>query len=225
MSAFYYPFFQNVGDILNISGDEFKHIKVQRKLNKQIKLTNGLGLLAFAEPITTNKDSIDLRIIELFPNYNENRFSSTLFFGLIDDKNRIEFIIEKVTELGVNDVFPVVCENSQFTKFDLKRSERKAIAAIKQAERSVLPVIHSPIKFSELGTIISNYKFRLLADFNGMTDCMSVDGDVAFFVGPEGGFSKSELDFLYLHCEKVKLANAVLRTETASISIFNKVIL
>lgn len=223
MSAFYYPFYFEASDIITITGDEFNHLKVKRQLEKSIKITNGLGLFAIAEPINIEKNSLDLKIIKVLLNFNENKFHSTLFFGLIDDKNRIEFIIEKATELGVNEIFPLICEFSQFPKFDLARNEKKAISAIKQSERSVMPKIYQPIKFKEVEFLIANYKYKYLADFDGDDVIRSSDGNVAFFVGPEGGFSSKEKEFLQMNCESVKLSNSVLRTETACISIFQKI--
>lgn len=223
MSAFYYPYHFEVSDTITITEEEFKHIKIKRQLDKQIKVTNGLGQFAIAEPIKIEKNSIDLKIINIFPNFNENKFSSTLFFGLIDDKSRTELIIEKATELGVNEIYPINCEFSQFSKFDLKRNEKKAISAIKQSERSILPKIFPPIKFKEVENIISNYNHKFLADLNGNYEGNSVEGNVAFFIGPEGGFSLAEKEFLYKNCDCIKLSNSVLRTETACISIFQKV--
>lgn len=225
MSAFYFPFDFDVNDVITITDEEFKHIKVQRKLNKNLKITNGLGLVAVATPLSNDKNSIQLKIISIYRNHNENKFNSTLFFGLIDDKNRVEFIIEKATELGVNEIYPLICENTQIAKFDINRNIKKAISAIKQSERAILPNIYSPLKFEELNSFKLNNKNCFLADKDGIEESIKVDSEVFFFVGPEGGFSSNELDFLDLNCKKVKLGNAVLRTETACISIFQKVLI
>lgn len=225
MSAFYFPFDFDVNDVITITDEEFKHIKVQRKLNRNLKITNGLGLVADATPLSNDKNSIQLKITSIYRNHNENKVKSTLFFGLIDDKNRIEFILEKATELGVNEIYPLICENTQLAKFDLNRSIKKAISAIKQSERAILPKIYSPLKFEELKSFKLNNKNCFLADKDGIEENIKVDSEVFFFVGPEGGFSNNELDFLTLNCKKVKLGNAVLRTETACISIFQKVLI
>lgn len=223
MSAFYFPYEFNVNDVITITDEEYKHIKVQRKLNKNIKITNGLGIVADASPLNNDKNSIQLKITSINRNHNENKVNSTLFFGLIDDKNRIEFIIEKATELGINEIYPLICENTQIAKFDLNRNIKKAISAIKQSERAILPKINSPLKFEELKSFNLINKNCFLADKEGIEESIKVDSEAFFFVGPEGGFSKNELEFLTLICKKIKLGNAVLRTETACISIIQKV--
>lgn len=223
MSSFYFPFDFDKGDIIKITDEEFKHIKVQRKTDKQINISNGNGLFATAIPTQLNKDSIELKILNIFQNYNENIYNSTLFFGLIDDKSRIEFIIEKATELGVNSIYPLICEYTQYPKFDLVRSEKKAISALKQSERSFLPKIYNPIKFTELNNLIRNFDLSLIADIDGINEIINSQKNIALFVGPEGGFSNNEKEFLFKHCKKIKLSNSVLRTETACISIFQKI--
>lgn len=223
MSSFYFPFDFDKGDIIKITDEEFKHIKVQRKTAKQINISNGNGLFATAIPTQLNKDSIELKILNIFQNYNENIYNSTLFFGLIDDKSRIEFIIEKATELGVNSIYPLICEYTQYPKFDLVRSEKKAISALKQSERSFLPKIHNPIKFTELNNLIRNFDLSLIADIDGINEIINSQKNIALFVGPEGGFSNNEKEFLFKHCKKIKLSNSVLRTETACISLFQKI--
>jgi len=223
MSSFYFPFDFDKGDIIKITDEEFKHIKVQRKTDKQINISNGNGLFATAIPTQLNKDSIELKILNIFQNYNENIYNSTLFFGLIDDKSRIEFIIEKATELGVNSIYPLICEYTQYPKFDLVRSEKKAISALKQSERSFLPKIYNPIKFTELNNLIRNFDLSLIADIDGINEIINSQKNIALFVGPEGGFSNNEKEFLFKHCKKIKLSNSVLRTETACISLFQKI--
>ena len=223
MSSFYFPFDFDKGDIIKITDEEFKHIKVQRKTDKQINISNGNGLFATAIPTQLNKDSIELKIFNIFQNYNENIYNSTLFFGLIDDKSRIEFIIEKATELGVNSIYPLICEYTQYPKFDLVRSEKKAISALKQSERSFLPKIYNPIKFTELNNLIRNFDLSLIADIDGINEIINSQKNIALFVGPEGGFSNNEKEFLFKHCKKIKLSNSVLRTETACISLFQKI--
>jgi len=224
MSAFYYPFELNKNEIINISGDEFKHIKVQRKLSNTLNLTNGLGQSAIAEVIELQKSQITLKITEVFELKNENIKDITLFFGLIDDKNRIEILIEKATELGVKEIYPVFCKNSQFKKFDIKRAERKAIAAIKQSERSVLPKISEIIDFKVLLDKLKNFDISILADIGGDDNIKLNYKNISICVGPEGGFSEVELNQLSSITTKLKVGNSVLRTETAAIAILSKIL-
>lgn len=224
MSAFYYPFDLIKNDDICIDGDEFKHIKVQRKLSNSINLTNGLGKSAIAEIKEIHKSQIILNITDVFNNKNENIKNITLFFGLIDDKNRIEILIEKATELGVKEIYPVYCKNSQFKKFDIKRAEKKAIAAIKQSERSILPKINEIINFKEMIRKFNDFEISLLADIKGDENLGIYNKNISICVGPEGGFSQEEFLDLNKKTVKLKVGNSVLRTETAAIALLSKII-
>jgi 16S rRNA (uracil1498-N3)-methyltransferase len=223
MSAFYFPFDFTKDDIIKIVGDEFKHIKVQRKLSNELKITNGLGKLAITDVIDVQKDYISLKVKEIIENNNESSKHITLFFGLIDDKNRIEYLIEKATELGVISIYPVFCKNSQFKKFDIKRAIKKSIAAIKQSERSLLPEINEIIDFNSMLSMFDKYELNILADMNG-NDSIENKNNISICVGPEGGFTADELAKLNKITTSLKVGNSVLRTETATIALISKII-
>jgi 16S rRNA (uracil1498-N3)-methyltransferase len=223
MGLFYIPTNLVLNEILELPFDEAKHLKVLRKYD-EILLTNGLGVIYSAKVISTSKSTSIIQINKIHNRNTENKFSSTLFFGLIDDKSRIEFIIEKMTELGVNSIYPVYCSNSQFKKFDRQRAIKKAISAIKQSERSVLPEINEIITFEEMNNMLKTFDLNILADKGGYGDINFElnSKKISLLIGPEGGFSKIELDMLADKVVKLKLANSILRAETAAISLLSK---
>lgn len=233
MSAFYVPVSFDVGDLIDLQSDESKHIRVLRK-SETIKITNGKGQIALARIVLNDRSRIKIKIIELLSVFTENIFNSTLFFGLIDDKNRIEFLIEKTSELGINSIYPVYCKNSQFIKFYIERGVKKAISALKQSERAFLPKINEIIKFNDMIDMLSGYDVNFLADVSGIDVGIEknkyfsegkgflIDKNISLIVGPEGGFSSEELDSLRVMTTSIKLSNSILRTETAAISLLSK---
>ncbi|MDR1391191.1 MAG: 16S rRNA (uracil(1498)-N(3))-methyltransferase [Holosporales bacterium] len=142
--------------------------------------------------------------------------------------NNMKFIIEKGTELGVTDFYPIT---SQYTNFHIliEKLESIAILATEQSERIDIPSIYEEIDFE---TFIMN----LPCEFNwisaierqeGMKSLMSVDlncKNSGFIIGPEGGFSDFEKNFLMKKTTPVSLCRNILRSETAAIaclSVFN----
>lgn len=223
MGLFYIPKNLVLNETLELPIDEAKHLRVLRK-SDEILLTNGLGTICSTKIISINKTGTVVQINKIHNRNTENKFNSTLFFGLIDDKNRIEFIIEKMTELGINSIYPVYCANSQFKKFDRQRAIKKAISAIKQSERSILPEINEIITFEEMTNMLTRFDLNILADKDGDKEINFEleNKKISLIIGPEGGFSQNELEILSEKVLKVKLANSILRAETAAISLLSK---
>ncbi len=161
-------------------------------------------------------------------NLGENQNTIHISPGLFK-KNRFEILLEKATELGVKEIHPIIMERSVKTSINIDRCNKILISAAKQCQRSFFPILHRP---KDLQTLLNSkevckyYACHLDADLN----LFSYKGTLRFpsnvIVGPEGGFSKSEMDIMknsgvsFFH-----LGNRRLRAETAAISsitLFNE---
>jgi 16S rRNA (uracil1498-N3)-methyltransferase len=151
----------------------------------------------------------------------------TIAFPLLKNKHD-SLIVEKLTELGVKEFFPLITERTvrQPSKNTLDKFTKIAISAIKQCDNAFLPKIH---EFSTLKVLIDKLQkmhkqplvaletgeHRLLVnvvqEFNEQELCL--------IFGPEGGFSPAEIDFLHQKNIPIfTLGNHVLRAETAAIT-------
>lgn len=216
MHAFYSNF-KPEDKLIYLSEEEMKHFRVLRiKDDEKIAVTNGTGLFAIC---LKNKNNNNLEIIDIIRDHNENNYIINLFCGIIQDKNKIEFIVEKATELGANKIIFFPATNSQKIKLNMVRLEKKAIGAMKQSNRSILPKIFICKNINQIKNFTDN-KFIYLADKN--TKNKNINGsEINLFIGPEAGFSEIDLrnlgdNFLI---NKVNLGNAILRTETAAIAM------
>lgn len=222
MHCFYSDFNQK-SKIIELKGDEFKHFKVLRIDKKEkILVSNGKGQVAECSIYQSDKNIVKLNIDLHKENYNESDFKILLFCGLIQDKSKIELICEKATELGVNEINFLITKHSQKVKPNLDRLIKKTISALKQSNRSRLPKINF-LKFSDIDFIRLSKFDVVLADKEGNTQIKNLEGDIAIFVGPEAGFSSSEINTLnsLFSIASVKLSSSILRTETACISIIS----
>jgi len=199
---------------------ERKHIRALRlKQDEKIMITNGQGW-CFIAHIDYDKSYKPTLIIEsAIENYGEENCHIDILICNLADKTRLEWAIEKSTELGVSHIFIKNCRYSQINKIDSNRLTNKAISAIKQCKRSKLPTIKTLESEQFLPKeILDKYKSIVLLDADGKNPienpiiCPSL-----LIVGPEGGLHPSELSQLN-NIEKLirwKIGKRRLRTETA----------
>jgi 16S rRNA (uracil1498-N3)-methyltransferase len=139
---------------------------------------------------------------------------------------RIDFLVEKATELGVSELRPVMTERTMVERVNLDRLRAHCREAAEQTERLTLPILRAPAALTQALTDWPPGRRLLLCDETGtgpaIADRLAREqpGPWAVLIGPEGGFSDSELDGLHklpFVCA-VSLGPRVLRADTAAIS-------
>jgi 16S rRNA (uracil1498-N3)-methyltransferase len=146
-------------------------------------------------------------------------------------KDNFELITQKITELGVTHIVPILCEHSEKRKINITRLKKIIIEASEQSGRGDLPVIEPATTISDLFQkgILPQEKIVLHTEggmtfdkYKSSTDQVSV----AVFVGPEGGFSSKEMALFKSHnMSVVSLGSQILRAETAAIAISSLLLL
>lgn len=140
-------------------------------------------------------------------------------------KDNTDFVIEKSTELGVKKLIPVI---TQYTISDKTKTERfiaQAIEAAEQCRRLDIPEVATSVKLKDLLQNWNSERKLFYMDESGAGEAISevfknAPAPLAVLVGPEGGFSKEELDFLRSmpYTKSVSLGPLILRAETASVA-------
>jgi 16S rRNA (uracil1498-N3)-methyltransferase len=189
---------------LTIVDDEAKHLArvLRKQAGAEIFVTDGLGNLFKTSISSVNKAVIECKIIERYNGLNEPEKKIILFQSLLKSPDRFEFAIEKSVELGVHEIYPLITENViNKTANKVERWQAIALAAMKQSQRCVLPVIHQPLEFN---TAIENSSspLKLIADERdefshesektGIKSLINNSAGIDLFIGPEGGFTKDE---------------------------------
>jgi 16S rRNA (uracil1498-N3)-methyltransferase len=222
MECIYYPQYKNFDNQFDVLGSASKHCRALRiRIGEQILFTDGCGLTIKSELLSIGKESHRFRIIDQINNLGELPYKIGLAIGILDNRERFEFALEKSIELGISDFYPIICEYSQKKTIQKERLLSKAISAMEQCKRSVLPVIHEPFTIETTLKISQEYSQIYLSDENGSSILSegNVKSNALIFVGPEGGFSNSEIEQIKSN-EKtisINLGNRRLRAESAAI--------
>ncbi|MDR2646328.1 MAG: 16S rRNA (uracil(1498)-N(3))-methyltransferase [Holosporaceae bacterium] len=140
---------------------------------------------------------------------------------LINPK-RFDFFLEKVTELGVSEIIPIVSQRSNYKNINLRKAEQKIIQACEQSQRLSIPTLREVMKLKDfLPKYSSNYRI-LVGDekFSKLKLSDVIREKCVFLVGPEGGFTDEEykLFSIYKDLHKFTIGSTILRSETAAIS-------
>ena len=218
-------FFGEIFPDVKINDEEQTHIaKVLRmREGEEIYVTDGKGNLAKGNLIFEGKRVLieTTEIKENLPN-----FSSQLHIAIAPTKNidRIEFFIEKATEMAVSEITLIQTEKTERKNINIEKLRKQSISASKQSLRFHFPVINDLTKFSDyIKTLDPETTFVAHCNENlERIDLKEIEPmkNITFLIGPEGDFSDREIQFLAERGIKaVSLGNQRLRTETAGVFV------
>ncbi len=145
-------------------------------------------------------------------------------------KDNFDLVAQKVTELGVNHIIPILCEHSEKKKLNMERLEKIAVEASEQSGRGDVPMIHEVTTLEKLfnSGVLPQEKVVLHPDgisFGQYKNNLN-QNSIAVFVGPEGGFSSNEIEFFKKYnVQVVSLGSQILRAETAAIAVSSLLLL
>lgn len=203
--------------------EESKHIiKVLRKKEGDIVfITNGLGFLFESEITIASEKKCELKIS------NETFKEPTSYYTHIavaptKMNERIEWFLEKATEIGIHEITPIICDHSERKIYKTDRAEKIIQSALKQSNQYYLPKINAPIPFSQfIKQKFSGQKFIAHCEETykkSFKNELQQHTNVVLLIGPEGDFSTKEIEFaLQNEFIPVSLGNTRLRTETAAL--------
>jgi len=219
---------------LIVEGFEYKHLVrvLRKKEGDTITITDGNRNIYYCKIVEITKDKIVCKIINNDYNLYEPELKLYLFVSPLRNSDRFEFLIEKVVELGVFEIYPVVSKytvlNNRFSETKMNRLRKIIISAMGQSQRCYLPIIHNTIKFEDILEITKD-KFNKIVYYEHNGNIISNVGknstdEIYILIGPEGGFDKLEIDILvYNNWHVESLGKRKLRAETAAIiSVFEQ---
>jgi 16S rRNA (uracil1498-N3)-methyltransferase len=224
---FYDPQPLTISTDVNLGDDAVQHIRVLRlKTGNDITLFNGLGGQYNATLLDVQKRSCTVHINTFEQTNNESPLH--LHLGqVISRGDRMEFVIQKAVELGVNEITPLISERCG-VKINHERMLKKqqqwqkiAIAACEQSGRNIIPTIHSTTQLTTWCEVADNATKltlhpRAKLSINTLPDKIQ---SIRLLIGPEGGLTDEEITLTEtLQFTETLLGPRVLRTETAALT-------
>ena len=203
---------------LSLEGPEFHHLAhvMRTRVGDTVELVNGRGALASAQVTAISKHAATLTILSASVSPVP---SPKIILGLpLMRPSKLEFIIEKCTELGADAFWLYPADHSEKDDLSPNQLERLfhiAISAMKQCGRLDLPPIQI---FSRLEELLNSDAACLFGDTRPHAKKITSQKKVVFITGPEKGFSEKELKLLDQKGTGVKLHGNILRAETAPIA-------
>lgn len=223
MQLFYNPLLNINTKVITFDRDESRHIsKVLRKnIGDILEITDGKGRIYSAKII---EDNIRSCKVEIISSTLQQKHPYRLHMAVAPTKmnDRYEWFLEKATEIGVDIITPIICDNSERRKVNGDRYMRVIQAASKQSLNAFHPVLNKPMDFSEF--INSNCEGLLLiahCEDSPKSDIKNLKNDLAdvtILIGPEGDFSENEIKAaIKKNYQPITLGTSRLRTETAAV--------
>ena len=188
---------------VEVSDKKLHHLNqvLRLKDGDKVNISDGKGLISYGNFIN---NCVEIKNSKVYQRQN----SLKIFVPYLREKNRFRFLIEKLTELNVNEIYIGITKNTQNTNYSKSKIKEWVVSALEQSGSAYLPELFFPenINFSVFTTCF---------DISGESFDKKTRKTNNFAIGPEGGWTDEELSkFQY----KIKMSEFSLRTETAAIT-------
>jgi len=229
MNLFYIPDLIVASDIdnwiIDLPKEEAKHaIKVLRlSVDDQVWLTNGKGVMVYAHIIALNKKQCIVKADKLVQDYGKRNYRIHIAVAPTKNIKRFEWFLEKATEIGIDEITPIISFHSERREIKAERENKVITAAMKQSLKAYHPVLNEAVsfkKFIERQTDEELFIAHLIDDKQLLLrDAVKAKKSILVLIGPEGDFSDEEIRLaLSKNYRAVSLGNTRLRTETAALA-------
>ena len=221
MALFYVPTL-STGTVL--PEEESQHaVKVLRlQAGDSITIVDGTGGFYNAKISNPHPKHCSFEITETILEYGKRDYSLHIAIAPTKNIERLEWFIEKATEIGIDEITPIICRFSERKVIKAERLEKIIVSAAKQSVKAYFPKLNQLCTFDALlKNQLASQKFIAHCydeDRKLLQNEIQKSTDVLILIGPEGDFSKEEVQkALSLGYTPVSLGNSRLRTETAGV--------
>ena len=221
MQLFYVPNLSN--DQGHLPQDESRHaVKVLRlQIGDKIHLIDGKGGFFEAEITVPNPKACSIKILQQLEDPGKKEFKLHIAIAPTKNNDRMEWFLEKATEIGINRVTPLLCDRSERKIIKNERLERILVSAMKQSYKATLPHLDELERFEKFVSEIEiQQKYIAHCNTNDLPLLKSLytkNEDVLILIGPEGDFTEKEVELAkHNGFKEISLGKSRLRTETAA---------
>jgi 16S rRNA (uracil1498-N3)-methyltransferase len=202
--------------------------EVVRQISKVLRLEVGESVVIKTEQtafegVLSLVSRNEVIVSELTEKERGKSYKKISLFFCIPKKDKFELILEKCTEIGVTDFYPVISDRTVKTNINTVRSEKIIQEASEQAQRIDTPILHA---IQSIDDIVKEYRPAVF-DVEGENFKRKENKGIQnILIGPEGGFTLREIDlFKDLRLDIYKVGETVLKTETAAIVVSGLIVL
>ncbi len=201
---------------------ESKHIVrvLRKKVGDQLYITNGKGILYIAKITIANDKKCLTTIISVLQKPKPWNYHLHIAIAPTKNIDRFEWFLEKATEIGIDEITPLLCNHSERKVIKTERLEKIIDAAMKQSLKFYLPKLNPLTKFSDFtkqeleGSLCIAHCEK--SDKQSLKSIVQPNQKTTILIGPEGDFSISEIEIaIQQKFNPITLGESRLRTETA----------
>jgi 16S rRNA (uracil1498-N3)-methyltransferase len=222
MHIFYTP--ELSGKTYILDETESKHCVRVLRLEKgdEITLVDGRGRFFTAEITDPNPKRCAVNLTKSELDFGLRNFQVHVAIAPTKNMDRIEWFLEKATEIGINRVTPLLCRFSERKEIKHDRLEKVMVSAMKQSLKAYLPQLDELTKFNEfVRQPFEGQKFIAHCEEQHrelLKNVVISGGKYLIMIGPEGDFSSEEIEMaIAAGFVPVSLGDSRLRTETAGV--------
>jgi len=222
MNIFYTPDIS--GNLYTLEESESKHcVRVLRKeKGDKLILVDGGGGYYEAMITDPNPKHCSVQVVKAIQQFEKLNYSLHLAVAPTKNIDRYEWMIEKATEIGVDEITPLLCEHSERKQVNVERLQKIVVSAMKQSLKAYLPRLNNLTNFGTfLSQVQANNKFIAHCEEGEKEHLFHIAQprkSVLVMIGPEGDFSVAEIEkALVMGYQGVSLGQSRLRTETAGV--------
>lgn len=221
MTLFYTP---NISTCPFLPEEESQHCVKVLRLNAgdKIQLIDGVGGFYEAEIINPHHKHCEVKILQKTENFNKHNHYLHIAIAPTKNIERFEWFLEKATEIGIDEITPIICRFSERKIVKPERLEKVIVSAMKQSIKAFLPKLNDVCTFDEFIKENKATQKFIAHCYEGEKELLQniyeKGSHSLVLIGPEGDFSKEEVELaLKNNFTPVSLGNSRLRTETAGI--------
>lgn len=222
MQIFYAPDIS--GNTYTLNEEESKHcIRVLRlDSGDEITLVNGKGGLYKTRIVKPEPKRCQVEVFEAVTEYEKRNHYLHIAIAPTKNIERFEWFLEKATEIGIDEITPLLCEHSERKVINNERLEKIIVSAMKQSVKAYLPKLNQIMTFKQF--LQTNNDGELYIAHCNKKDLSHLKNEihpyqkVTILIGPEGDFSPEEVNqAIQLKFKEISLGTSRLRTETAGV--------
>ena len=230
MQLFYNPDINQETKTIVFDKIESRHVvKVLRKKEGDIlQITNGKSFLFEAKITFANDKKCEATIISATNKSKPWNYYLHLAVAPTKNNDRLEWFLEKATEIGIDEITPIICQNSERRVIKKERLEKIVQSAMKQSLKFTIPKLNDAVKFNEFLNRNKEKELLIAHCEEGkkvlLKKAIENKTEITVLIGPEGDFSSQEIEqALSKKSTPVSLGESRLRTETAALVAVNTI--